>query len=139
MAWAVARMTAVKVTGAVLRVALVGLVLGGCGSRTGVQIDDSSLATDAGTNVNVDADLVGVVVCTVPVNPHRGNGGQCTLCNGLYYCPEWPPSPPCAPGLQLYGSCTTTCIACGDGVQESEAQNDAWLWGCTNGSYVPPY
>lgn len=101
----------------------------GCGGRIDILTDKGSVTLDAGTVVNVDANadaIVGVVVCGVPA------GGGCALCNGLYYCPEWPPSPPCPQGLQQ-GQCTTTCIACpSDGVQESDPMfaNDAWLWQC---------
>lgn len=102
--------------------------LSSCGGRIAVLTDEgSSVTMDAGTVVDANADaIVGVVVCGVPA------GGGCALCNGLYYCPEWPPSPPCPPGLQQ-GQCTTTCIACpNDGVQESDPMfaNDAWLWQC---------
>ena len=136
----VARMAAVKVKRAA-PVALAGLALGGCGDRTGVLTDEvSTVAVDAGTIINVDAAadaVVGVVVCGVPA------GGGCALCNGLYYCPEWPPAPPCSPSpdLQPYQSCTSSCIACpSDGVQESDQHfaNDAWLWHCCGPGEMGP-
>jgi hypothetical protein len=111
----------------------------------------SDLAEDdvgGGEPVNLDAgsssapmpDVIGAVVCAVPSAPGNGNG-VCALCEGNYYCPRFPVAPPCPAGLMYMQPCTTTCIACGDGITESlpTAQGDAWLWQCVNGTYSNVY
>lgn len=121
---------------------LAGLVGAGCG-RSDLPLDDVAPEhehQDAGASPAMSAAPDAAVECTPPVLGKPV--GPCTLCDGVYYCPGFPPAPPCGPDLheafQAYGPCTTTCIACPvDGVPESDPRfaNDAWLWQCnTDGS-----
>jgi hypothetical protein len=93
--------------------------------------DNDTAAMETSPDGSVGADAA--TVC--PPEPTV----QCALCGGLYYCDHLPRAPACPPGLQVNQSCTTTCIACGDGVQESEHQDDAWYWQCVNGTYANVY
>ena len=43
----------------------------------------------------------------------QGKHRSCTLCGGMWYCPEpRTPEPPCPPGVTFRAPCTTNCIQC---------------------------
>lgn len=134
-----------------IRLALMLTLLGACGGRTPLSEEGASGDSGSGPSGSSGASSSGsgssgpsggesgdaapqgdgAVACMLP--PFSREGGQCTFCDGEWYCPQpRMPMPPCPPNVQDYDPCpwnVAGCSGCG-------SDGTITTWYCMQGEYV---